>query len=261
MRIGEHSRRYRTQLAALCLVSLVAVPQVWAQSRPVTPRQLLGQAIDLYMEGRYKEAAERLRPLVQTRVLKDRADQKEALRAYGVSLYLSGAKAGAERAFRDLLRLDRAEKLDPEYVRPEVIVFFEYVRNKYQAELTTVVRKAPKVWVNMIPPWGQFQNGHRTKGYLLLGGEIAFGVTSITTFALLASWNDETGEYKGHEDDYDIVKPINIVAFSITAALVIYGVVDGLYYYYKTPFRARAAKVGAMDHMSGPAQPPALIRF
>ena len=151
-------------LLAVCLVLLTSLSPAHAQSRPVTPRKLLGQAVDLYMEGRYKEAAERLRPLVQSRVLRDRADQKEALRAYGVSLYLSGGKAGAERAFRDLLRLDPKERLDPDFVRPEVIVFFEYVRNKYRAELTTVVRKAPKIWVNLFPPWGQFQNGHNTKG-------------------------------------------------------------------------------------------------
>lgn len=242
---------------AMALVLMASLPVV-AQSKPVTPRQLLGQAVDLYMEGRYKEAAEKLRPLVQTRVLRDRADQKEALRAYGVSLYLSGARAGAERAFRDLLRLDPGEKLDPGFVRPEVIVFFAYVRNKYQAELK---RKTSRAWINVLPPWGQFQNGHRTKGYLLLAGELAFFATSVTTWLVIDKWKGETGEFLGYEKEWKQLQVVNIVAASLAIGLAIYGIADGFYYYYKAPINEEAPKMGAMDHMSGPALPPALLRF
>ena len=253
--------RWNTGLLAAG-ITLAICMSAQAQSRPTTPRQLLAQAVDLYVEGRYKEAAEKLRPLVQSRALQDAADHKEALRAYGISLYLSGGQAGAERAFRDLLRLDPNEKLDPEFVRPEVLVFLEYVRNKYRTELNLVVKKKTSMaWVNVIPPWGQFQNGHRTKGALLLGGEVVFIATSLTTYFILRSWRGPTEEYLGHEKEMRPVQAVNIIATSLAIGLAIYGVADGFYYYYKTPFKQDAPKVGAMGHMSGPALPPTLIRF
>ena len=88
-------------------------------------RRLLRGAIDLYMVGRYREAAALLRPLVEARVLKDRADQQEALRIYGITLFLSGARVGSERAFRHLLRIAPHSRLDRSFVRPEVV---SYVR-------------------------------------------------------------------------------------------------------------------------------------
>ncbi len=233
-----------------------------AQSKPVTPRALLSQAVDLYMEGKYREAADRLRPLVESRVLGDQADQKEALRAYGSSLYLSGGKVGAERAFRDLLRLDPKEKLDPGFVRPEVIVFFENVRQKYQAELNTVVKlKTGWAWVNVLPPWGQFQNGHHLKGWLLLSGEVLAIATWATSWGLLNSWKGPHGTFPGHEDHFRPVQTVQFVAFSLTIALVAYGIADGFYYYYKTPFARESPKVGAAGHMLAAPPQPALFRF
>lgn len=244
------------------LILLLVTCTAQAQSKPVGPRQLLSDAVDLYMEGRYREAADKLQPLVLTRVLKDRADQKEALRTYGISLFLHGAKVGAEQAFRDLLRLDPREELDPSFVRPEVIVFFDKIRARYRAELTTVVRKkTSRAWVNMLPPWGQFQNGHRTKAYLVLAGEATFLATNIVTAALLADWRGETGEYLGHEDQFTPLKTVNIVSFALLGALLVYGIVDGFYHYYRAPLGRDGLKVGSSGHMSGAAPPQALLRF
>ena len=246
------------------LLLLLVAPCALAQPRgPVLkPRQVLGKAIDLYMEGRYKAAAALLRPLVQTRVLRDHADQKEALRAYGICLYLSGARAGAERAFRDLLRLSPNERLDPNFVRPEVVAFLEYVRKRYQAELSIKVRrKATRAWVNIIPPWGQFQNGHKTKGYLLLSGELAFCTASVVTFAVMKSWEGDTGEFKGHEDQFEPMRIANIVTFSACMAQLVYGVVDGLYYYYRSPLKPSTDQVGVSNLSSLPPLTPAMVRF
>ena len=235
-----------------------------ASDRPQDPRVLLGQAIDLYVVGRYAEAAARLRPLVETRVLSDRADQKEALRAYGISLFLSGGRAGSERAFRDLLRLDPKVRLDPQFVRPEVVKFFEEIRKKQEDELRDeVLRRGPQgpAVANLIPPWGQFQNGHRAKGWIILGGEVAFAAASITTAALLYSWRDSTGQFHEHADDYTAVSTVNYVTFAALAAVVVYGVVDGLYYYYRPEPVAGAADVGAKTpSLPAPGQ-GALFRF
>lgn len=219
-------------------------------------RRLLGKAIDLYAEGQYAEAAQRLRPLVETRVLADEADQKEALRTYGLALFLSGARAGAEQAFRGLLRLDIKEKLDPAFVRPEVVAFFDELRLRYQAELALEARRRnPRYLVaNLLPPWGQFQNRHRVKGYLILSGEIAFAAGSIVSAALLYSWRDKQGRFPGHEDDYEPLVAINYAGFAALGAVLLYGMVDGLYYYYRDRPDLSPGSVQA-------AGPPALFRF
>jgi hypothetical protein len=210
------------------------------------PRELLRESIDLYVVGKYGEAVKILRPLVDGRVLKDPADQREALRTYGISLYLDGKRPGAERAFRDLLRLDPRARLDPSFVRPEVVTFFEEVRKRYQLEIREVERRGSRsVAPNLLPPWGQFRNGHRLKGYLLLSGELTFGVTSITTAALLWSWKDETGQFGDKEDLYRPVSVLNYVTFGVTVALLVYGVVDGLYYHYTSPPPSDARRAGA----------------
>ncbi len=231
-----------------------APPPVDSADSAAEARKLLRKAIDLYASGRYAEAAARLRPLVEERVLADQADQKEALRAYGVSLYLSGARAGAERAFRALLRMDVEERLDPNFVRPEVVAYFERLRSQYQAELAGEVRRrTPRYLVaNLLPPWGQFQNRHRVKGYLVLSGELLFAAGSITTAALLYSWRDKQGRFPGHEEDYTAVSAVNYATFAALAAVIVYGVVDGLYYYYRDRPDSRDEQVAAQ---------PALIRF
>lgn len=194
-------------------------------------RQLLRQAIDLYVVGRYQEAAERLRPLVETRVLQDRADQGEALRAYGISLFLVGARAGSERAFRDLLRLEPTARMDPAFVRPEVVGFFEAVRRRHRAEVHEIRRRSSSGAPNLLPPWGQFRNGQRTKGFLILGGEALFLATTITSFALLKSWEGPTREFGGHEGAFAPLRTVNLVSAAVLAGILIYGMVDGYVYY------------------------------
>jgi hypothetical protein len=241
-RTRQRERLWRAPGLLLLLLLCVTSRTVTAQRAPPpgvdAARALLSQAIDLYVVGRYREAAERLRPLVETRVLTDRADQGEALRAYGISLYLSGGHAGAARAFRDLLRLEPTTRLDPAFVRPEVVSYFEAVRRQVQGELNELVRKrGPKhsAAVNLLPPWGQFRNGHRTKGYVVLAGELVFGLTSITTAALLYAWRGDTRVFAGHEDVAGPLTKMNYVSFAAVAALVVYGIIDGLYYYYNPP--------------------------
>ncbi len=234
----------RLALAAAALLLLAgpvaAQPRAPRAAEPTAEaaRELLRQAIDLYVVGRYQQAADRLRPLLETRVLQDRDDQREALRAYGISLLLSGARAGAARAFRDLLRIEPAARLDPSFVRPEVVRFFEEVRAQHAAEQNELIRKrGPKhsAAVNLLPPWGQFKNGHRRKGYAILSGEVALAATSLVTAALLRTWAGPHDLYLGHEAAYRPLTVTNYVSFGALVVLVGYGIVDGLYYYYRAP--------------------------
>jgi hypothetical protein len=232
---------------ALSAGTAAAEPPRAAEPSAEAARELLRQAIDLYVVGRYQQAAERLRPLLETRVLQDRADQREALRAYGISLFLSGARAGAARAFRDLLRIESGARLDPSFVRPEVVSFFEEVRAQHAAEQTELLRKrGPKhsAAVNLLPPWGQFKNGHRRKGYVILTGEVVFAATSLATAALLRTWEGSDRLFLGHEDAYRPLLAANYASFAALVALIGYGIVDGLYHYYRVP-KAEKRKMGS----------------
>jgi hypothetical protein len=254
----------RAVLLATLISTISATPAAAGPKVDAKPaRTLLREAIDLYVEGKYKQAAEHLRPLVESKVLKDLADQQEALRTYGISLFLSGAKPASERAFRALLRMNPAEKLEPSFVRPEVITFFDQVRKRYRGELTEIVRKRrPKYrGANLLPPWGQFQNGHRTKGFWVMGGELVFGLSSIVTFALLTSWKDDHNVFGENEAAAEVIQPINWACFAATAVVVIYGIIDGFYYYYKQPRTSGSIRVGLSSPRYSPARSPLTIRF
>ncbi|MCK5800158.1 MAG: hypothetical protein KAI47_23370 [Deltaproteobacteria bacterium] len=216
------------------------------------PRALLREALGLYVRGRYAAAAAHLDPLVQQRSLSDRADQIEALRTYGVTLYLSGARPGAERAFRNLLRLAPDERLDPDFVRPGVVRFFDDVRRRYRRELDAMVaRSAPKgsAVVNLLPPWGQFQNGHRKKAFGILGGLLTTGVAAIATFGVWEGLVHADGTFDIADSTAQGLKIGNLVAVGLFVGIYIYGVVDGLVYY----FRRRRAHLGASSRRGNEA--------
>lgn len=257
-----HPHRLALAAALLACALLRPVPARGAPSP--TPRELLRQAIDLYVVGKYAEAASRLRPLVESRVLEDRADQREALRTYGIALYLSGARPGAERAFRELLRLDPEARLDPSFVRPEVVQFFKQVRHRHRLELRTVVRKSPKMYKNFLPPWGQFQNGQRTKGWILGSAELLTVATSVATAALLYSWRRDDGTFGEHEAAAEVLQPVNWVSFGALGALLLYGVIDGVIEYRKRPPEQPAVgqrALGGTDPTRARSQGAALLRF
>jgi hypothetical protein len=229
-----------TRVWALLVAVATPLAATPARAEEAADRQALRQAIDHYVAGEYQRAVAVLRPLVEARVLRDRADQREALRTYGVALYLTGARAAAERAFRDLLRLDSAARLHPSFVRPEVVAFFERVRTAHAAEQTRLVRRhAPRgsALVNLLPPWGQFRNGHRTKAKVLLVGELSLATVSAVTAGLLYAWRSSTGEFGDKEPAYRPLQLTNAISFGALAVLVVYGVVDGLYHYYRGPPR------------------------
>jgi hypothetical protein len=261
-------------LLALALALAPATADAQGTSLPAggteAARATLRQAIDLYVVGRYQEAAQKLRPLVETRSLRDPVDQGEALRAYGISMVLIGARAGAARAFRDLLRIEPSARLDPAFVRPEVVEFFEQVRRQHLEDQNELLRRrGPKgsAAVNLLPPWGQFQNQHRRKAYALLGAELGLATLSVVTYGLLQAWAGDTQEFRGHENAYPALSVSNRVAFSTFVAAVVYGIVDGLYYYYRAPRRARLLAPDGYEELgsSSPSIPSSssarIIRF
>src|SRR6185436_13728464 len=95
-----------------------------------------------------------------------RADLAEARRLRGLAAFFAGNLAGSEIELVAWLSIDLDARLDPSVTPPEAMNFFESVRARHAAELRGLRPKPHRVGaLNLLPPWGQFQNGDRTKGW------------------------------------------------------------------------------------------------
>ena len=228
---------------------------------PGNPRLALRRGLEAFEYGQYAAAVALLRPLVEEERLHG-ADRIQALRAYGVALFLLGRRGGAEAAFLLLLREDPAARLDPALVPPEAIAFLDDVRARHQAVIQRAVKaKRPSGWLNLLPPLGQFQNGHRGKAWLILSMEVTFLAIDITTYWVARSMPRADGTVPpGSEGRFNAIKTLNIVSFCLLAGSVVYGVVDG-FYYHGAREKAAAGLVVLPSPMPGGAGVSVASRF
>jgi hypothetical protein len=97
-----------------------------------------------------------------------------------------------------------------------------------------VVVEKRDYWVNFVPfGAGQFQNGHKGKGYFFFTSQMAFGATSVGLFAYLYTrYNLQQGGVK--PEDVDRVRNLQILQVSTGAVclgLMAWGIVDSLAHY------------------------------
>jgi hypothetical protein len=177
------------------------------------------------------------------------ADRAEAFRLHGLAEFFSNQPAAAERDVLAYLRLDPDGHLDPALYPPEVINFFNDVRARHAAEL----RRPPKRYavLALLPPFAQFQNGERTKGWILAGLEGAFAATNIASYFVLRAWCHDTGDTCDRSGTNHVVaahhlEAVNIAAGVALIATYLYGVYDGVrgyrarQYLYVAPERGGA---------------------
>jgi hypothetical protein len=159
-------------------------------------------------------------------------DRAEAHRIRGLAAFFLGRHADAERELVAYLKLDLDARLDPATAPPEAVTFFEDVRARHAAELRALRPPArPRRWLGavLLPPYGQFQNGDRTKGWLIAGTGVALVAVNVGTYVTLRRWCDEgTGTCGTHTDGARSLRTVNLVAGAGLAAVYVYGVIDGL---------------------------------
>jgi hypothetical protein len=158
------------------------------------------------------------------------AYRAEAARVRGLSLFFTGDRGGAEAALLQYLRLVPDAHLDPALVAPDAVVFFEEVRTRHAGELL-VLRPRPerrRYWVlNLLPPFGQFQNGDRVRGWVLAGAEVALLAANVTTYVLLRSSCAGDLTCGGDPSTNRTLQTINVASGIVLAATWAVGVVDG----------------------------------
>jgi hypothetical protein len=115
----------------------------------------------------------------------------------------------------------RRQKQEPQPTR---------VRETVLVERTTTRRS---YWVNFVP-FGvpQFQNGHRTKGYMLMASQIALGAVSLGA----AVWQRAafSGPLRAGSEDETVARRLvvtQVVSGALFFAAVAYGIFDGLAYF------------------------------
>jgi hypothetical protein len=92
--------------------------------------------------------------------------------------------------------------------------------------------------LTLIPPFGQFQNGERTKAYVLGGVLGTLLIANLTTYYYLRSWCEDTSGptggglscYNGGDHNHTAarIRPSNIASGIGFLVVYAYGVFDGV---------------------------------
>jgi hypothetical protein len=218
------------------LVALVLVAGTALAEPPATPSEALRTGNAAATAGDWGTVARVVDPLLEGQL--PQPDLAEAHRLAGLAAFFLGHREQAERHFLAYLRIDLDAQLDPALYPVEAIIFFNDVKAKHAAELRARRPKGKRYWVlNLLPPWGQFQNGDRTKGFVVGGMLAAFAASTGTSFFMLRSWCtevsgdsgssltcDDGGDHYGSANTARVVYVTSMVGLGLTYA---YGVIDG----------------------------------
>lgn len=182
-----------------------------------------------YEYGEIDEVVESARPVAEGRLESAPAERAQALRYLGIGLFLTGRRQGAETAFFELLRMRPDTRLDPRTTRPDAVAFFEQVRRRHHREIADAARaNNPKSFLlNFLPPLGQFQNGHRGRGYTIAALEIVSLAAAITSVVLLETWERPDKTF-GDSRAAETLRTVNWSSVGVLALTYVVGVIDGI---------------------------------
>lgn len=274
------SRQFRLWLwvAALC-----ALPGL-ASAAP-DPHAELERGRLAYGHGDYKGTIALLRPLVYPSItLAAEADVVDTYKLMALSYFFENDEKGAEGAFKNLLQIAPSFELDPLIEPPPAVAFFREVRKKEadlikelelrrererkererkerEARLREAMRERlvvtrterRNIYALNFVPFGvpQFQNGHRTKGYVLLASQLTMASLSA------GIWAYQLNRYpsgKVPDDEVDTVNQqqvVHIAAGGVFLALYAYGVWDGIHNF-------KAVEISERQQLVRPPAPPGL---
>jgi hypothetical protein len=203
-----------------------------AGGAPTNAFAALVRAAAAYEYGDMAQVVDAAWPVAEGTLPGSVEQRKRALRLLGVGLFLTNRSLGAENAFAELLRVDPTARLDPTFTRPEVVAFFENIRHQSRAREQA---SHHLIW-NLLPPVGQFQNGHALKGWIVGGVEFASLATMVSSALISYSWHNADNTYGkdgSHNSDERMLRVVEWASAGVLAATYLYGVVDGIVHYYR----------------------------
>lgn len=202
---------------------------------PAEPTAALREANDAATAGDWMRVDALIQPLLSRQL--DRADLAEAHRLAGIAaMYAQPPRRDlAEQHFVAYLRIDPDGHLDPALYPPEVVNWFNEVRAKHSAELKASRPKKRYAVLALLPPFAQFQNGERTKGWVLGGMMGTFAIANVSTLLLQRRWcthvEGMTGASSvcdGHVSGARAARSIQITSGVALILTYLYGVYDGV---------------------------------
>lgn len=171
------------------------------------------------------------------------ADLAEAHRLAGIAaLFAQPPRRDlAEQHFLEYLKIDLDATIDPALYPPEVVTFFSDVRARHSGELRARRPKSKRYAVlALVPPFGQFQNGERTKGIVLGSLLGTLLVANVSSYLVLRSWcfkqsgsagssaGCDPENSKNRNDAAATLRGINIATGVGLILTYLYGVYDGV---------------------------------
>jgi hypothetical protein len=230
------------------------------------PDRDLQEAQRAYARGDYRAAIRLLDPLLYPTIrLSAKAKVLTAYKLLGISYLLEKDRPAASKQFLAILSHDPDYALDT-LVDPRAAVdLFDSVKQQNEEKLRRVrerieeekrrreeekrraaQRVAPRqetilertrqrrsYWVNFLPLGaGQFQNGHRTKAYVVLSLQLAFGAVSLSS----AIWHraEFSGPLTRGSSEAALAERVavtQVVSGALFFGALAYGIIDALAYY------------------------------
>ena len=247
----------------------------------MAPTEELQRGKNAFDRGEFKRVVEIVRPLLYPD-LRLQSESKIVLahRILGVSYLFEKQEPEAAVEFRKLLQLSPEYRFDPRLDPPEVVDFFDGVRKEYGAELALLeaerkqaerereryreecekLRAGPTVierrfgrnsfTISFLPfGAGQFQNGHRKKGWAFLTTEVLLAAVSV---GALATNLGVYGLHPQRKCRYDVgngtcppeaidhteenrsrsLTQVQVASGAAFFAVVAWGILDAVYYFH-----------------------------
>jgi len=184
----------------------------------------LSEGIDAYNKNDFQRALTLLEGYLND--ADSSADLQRLARAYiGATQYILGKQTIATGWFLSILREDRNYELSPVYFPPEIIAFFNEIKNS--VEPLVFVKKEKHYWLNFLPfGAGQIQNRDVLKGVMLAGIEAVS--LSASLFAYMSRKTMEVdGKYPPEKiSEARELQNIQLIAGGIFLTSYVYGVLD-----------------------------------
>lgn len=234
---------------------LIAICVIVASSASAGPRQDLDLAVRYFKNKDCQEAVPILKDLLYPKPQLTRsAEICEARVVLGACHYELGRREDAKSEFESCLAIDPTKSLEPLIYTEGQVKLFDETRKDVEARAerdrkireleeekerlrrlaeNTQAFETRSFALNFAPLGaGQFQNGHKTKGILVAGGQAATAATSLGIFLYLATTYGL--EAKVPLEDATSVRrlqQIEVAAGAAFFAIYAYSIVDGIIYY------------------------------
>ena len=225
-----------------------------------TPAYKINRAKAFFDYGKYEKSIEILEELLNNRKNLNPYSLLNIYQLISRAEYYKGDLKNAEFYLKLLYMFKSDYTFDPVFINPEFIDFANKVYKKYEKEIIRNkmflakllkqrnpdiygdISKNKKFYKNFLPfGIGQFQNGHRYKGYMLAGLEVFFVVTSVVTYGFLKYYQRDDYTFENKDLAYK-TKLINNISFYMFGGIYLYATIDAIVYYKASEIKVIQAK-------------------